>query len=133
MKKQFLSLTLCAFFGLGAALAAQAPQDQPAAQPAPQANGQRPVDPNRQLQVLTKKLNLSADQQSQLLPILTDRKQQMAAIRSDTSLSREDRHAKMTALRQDSKNKVESVLNAGQKQTYEQMQQHPHHKDAPTN
>ena len=72
MKNQFLSLTLCAFFGLGAAIAAQAPQDQPAAQQDPQANGQhnerRPADPNRQLQFLTKKLNLSSDQQSRLLP-----------------------------------------------------------------
>src|ERR1700733_10401161 len=98
MKNQFLSLTLCAFFGLGAAIAAQAPQDQPAAQQDPQANGQhnerRPADPNRQLQFLTKKLNLSSDQQSRLLPILTDRQQQMAAIRSENSLSSEERRTK---------------------------------------
>jgi protein CpxP len=132
MKKQFLSLTLCAFFGLGAAIAAQAPQDQPANS---QQHERRRADPNQRLQFLTKKLNLSADQQSRLLPILTDRQQQMAAIRSDTSLSLEDRHAKVQALREDSQNKIEGVLNADQKQAYEQIRQHQnqHQKNAPQN
>lgn len=136
MKNRVLCLALSSFLGLGAALAAQAPQDQAAAPqaqaPAVPQNGHKAVDPNRQIQMLAKKLNLTADQQNQLLPILTDRQQQMAAIWNDSSLSKKDRHDKTRAIREDSKNKIEAVLSADQKQSYEQMlqRQHQHRKDA---
>jgi periplasmic protein CpxP/Spy len=135
MKNRVLCLALSSFLGLGAALAAQAPQDQSAAPqaqaPTAQQNGHRAVDPNRQIQMLAKKLNLTADQQNQILPILTDRQQQMAAIWNDSSLSKKDRHDKVRAIREDSKNKIDAVLSADQKQTYEQMlqRQHQHRKD----
>jgi hypothetical protein len=137
MKNRVLCLALSSVLGLGAAIAAQTAQDQSSApQPAaPQAqapagheHGRRQADPNRQIQMLTKKLNLTADQQNQLLPILTDRQQQMAAIWNDNSLSKQDRHAKVRAIREESKNKIEAVLNTNQKQTYEQMLQHQHHR-----
>jgi protein CpxP len=137
MKSQFLSFALCSLVGLGAAVAAQVPQDQPTAQSGAQAGGQhdghRSMDPNRRIQFLTKKLNLSADQQNQILPILTDQQQQTAAIRNDSSLSQQDRRDKFRALHQDGQSKIEAVLTADQKQTYEQMQQHrhQHQKDAP--
>src|SRR5581483_4243310 len=106
MKKQFLAVTLSTLFGVGVALAA--PQDQN--QPAPAQNGQteqghRP-DPQRQVQRLTKRLKLTSDQQNQILAILTDRQQQMENIRSDNSLSRQDRFAKMRALREDTDSKI---------------------------
>lgn len=130
MKNQMLSLVLGSFMGLAAVaapVAAQVPQDQPAAPATQQPQHERhQVDPNRQVQMLTKKLNLTADQQNQILPILTDRQQQIANIMSDNSLSRKDRHAKMTSIREDSKNKIEAVLSADQKQTYEQMLQKRH-------
>jgi periplasmic protein CpxP/Spy len=131
MKNRVLCLALSSFLGLGAALAAQAPQDQPAA-PTTQQNGRRAVDPNRQIQMLAKKLNLTADQQNQILPILTGRQQQMAAIWNDSSLSKQDRHDKIRSIREESKTKIEAVLSADQKQTYEQMlqHQHQHRKDA---
>ena len=48
-----------------------------------------------QLKHLTKKLNLSDDQQAKLKPILEDQRKQMDGIRNDSSLSREDRFSKM--------------------------------------
>ena len=51
-------------------------------------------NPDKMAAHLAKKLNLSADQQAQIKPILADRQQQMQALRADTSLSKEDRHAK---------------------------------------
>jgi periplasmic protein CpxP/Spy len=127
MRKQFLTLALASLFGMGAAFAAPLPQDQSAAPQsvAPQ-EGQHAwhhADPNQEVKRLTKRLNLSADQQNQLLPILTDRQQQMEGIHNDSSLSAKDKHAKMRAVREDTDAKIRNVLTDAQKQTYDQMQQ----------
>ena len=122
MKKQFLSIALTTFFGLGTVAIAAPQQDQQA--PAPtQQREHRPVDPNRQVQMLGKRLNLTTDQQNQILPILTDRQQQIAALKADSSLSPKDRHAKMRAIREDSDAKIRGLLNDNQKQAYDQMLQ----------
>ena len=119
MKKQFASLALCAALGAGMALAAPLPQETSATT----ANGHR-FDPSQQLKRLTKRLNLTPDQQNQLLPILTDRQQQMSTLRGDTSLSGQERRAKARTLRQDFDSKIKAVLNDSQKQQYEQLRQH---------
>ncbi len=124
MKKRFLSLALSTAFGMGVAFAAPQTQDQPAEPQSSQApHGHRRMDPNRQVQMLTKRLNLTTDQQNQVLPILTDQQQQMQSILNDSSLSAKDRHAKMRAVREDSQTKIKAVLNDNQKQTWDQMQQ----------
>lgn len=122
MKKQILTIALGSILGVGAAFAVPQQQDQAAP---PQSSHQtwHRADPNQQLQRLTKRLNLTADQQNQLLPILTDRQQQMESVRNDSSLSAKDKHAKMQAIREDSETKIRSVLTDSQKQTYDQMQQ----------
>jgi periplasmic protein CpxP/Spy len=135
MRKQIACFALSTFLGF---TAFAAPQEQtpapatPQAQAAPtQAESARPFDPQHQVQMLTKKLNLTADQQQQLLPILTARNQQIQSIRNDNSLSRKDRHEKMLAVREDSQNKIKALLTQDQQQTYEQMvqQAHGHHRD----
>jgi hypothetical protein len=124
MKKQIVTLALTTFFGLGTIGVVLAQQDQQAVPPAA-AQGQphRQVDPNRQVKMLSKRLNLSADQQNQILPILTDRQQQVASLQADNSLSAKDRRAKMQAIRQDSDAKIRALLNDNQKQAYDQMLQ----------
>jgi hypothetical protein len=72
------------------------------------------MDPAQQLEGMTKRYNLSADQQTQLKPILASQQQQMQALRGDSSLSREDRMAKMQSIRADTKTKIEAVLNDDQ-------------------
>jgi hypothetical protein len=119
MKKQFGWFALCVIFGCGLALAAPLPQEAPASAPAAHR-----FDPDQQVRRLTKRLNLTAEQQNQLLPILTERQRQMAALRNDSSLSAQDRRAKARALREDSDSKIKAVLNDSQKQQYEQMRQH---------
>ena len=135
MRKQIAYFALSTFLGF---TAFAAPQEQtpapatPQAQAAPtQAEGTRQFDPQRQVQMLTKKLNLTADQQQQLLPILTARNQQIQSIRNDSSLSRKDRHEKMLAIREDSQNKIKALLTQDQQQTYDQMLQQArgHHRD----
>ena len=121
MRKQFLTLALASLFGMGAVFAAPLLQDQPAAPQ--QGQHARRADPNQQVKRLAKRLNLTADQQNQLLPILTGRQQQMEGILNDSSLSAKDKHAKMRAVREDTDAKIRSVLTDQQKQTYDQMQQ----------
>jgi hypothetical protein len=130
MRKQIFSLALSTIFGLGVAMAApqntaSAPQsqDQSAAPQNGHWAGRHEADPNKEVQHLTKKLNLTADQQNQILPILTSRQQQMESIRNDSSLSPQDRRAKVKAVREDSDTKIRAVLNDDQKGKYDQMQQ----------
>ena len=122
MRKIF-SLALSTCFGMGIAMAAPQAQDQSAPSQNEQSAGQRRANPERRVQMLAKRLNLTAEQQQQLLPNLTDRQQKMEAIFHDNSLSKEDRTAKMRSVREDSEAKIKGILTDEQKQTYEQMRQ----------
>lgn len=122
MKRQLCVVALAGLIGMGAAMGAV--QDQTA--PPPQQNGQRghrQMDPNRQVKRLTKRLNLTEDQQKQLLPILTDQQQQVEGLRSDASLAPQDKREKMRSIHEDTTNKIKGILTDSQKQTYDQMQQ----------
>jgi protein CpxP len=123
MKKQLLSAALSALFGMGVAIAAPQAQDSPAAGQSTEAPRRHHADPSHQLKMLTKRLNLTSDQQNQILPILTDQQQQIQALRNDSSLARKDRWAKVRSIREDSEAKIKNVLTDGQKQTYDQMLQ----------
>lgn len=79
------------------------------------------MDPDRQLAHLTKTLDLSADQQAQIKPILLDRQQKMQALWQDQSLSRQDKRAKAQAIQQDTQTQLEAALNDQQKQKFEEM------------
>jgi Spy/CpxP family protein refolding chaperone len=121
MKNRLFGLALSTLFGLGVALAAPQAQDQPGSQG--HYAGRQAPDPDRQVRMYAKRLNLTSDQQAQLLPILTARQQQVESIRSDSSLSGQDRRAKMQAVRQDTDAKIRALLNDSQKQAFDQMQQ----------
>jgi periplasmic protein CpxP/Spy len=104
-------------------------QDNSAQPTTPQSGSQQPgqfhrghrMDPDRQLAHLTKTLDLTADQQAQIKPILLDRQQKMQALWQDQSLSRQDRRAKAQAIQQDSQSRLEAALNDQQKQKFEEM------------
>ncbi|MFP5228428.1 MAG: hypothetical protein ACLGXA_12450 [Acidobacteriota bacterium] len=134
MKNKFFAMALGGILALGANAALNA-QDQ-AQSPAPAqdqtqstasqqqgswGHGHR-MDPDRQLAHLTKTLNLSADQQNQIRPILVDRQQKMQALWQDQTLSRQDRRSKAMAIQQDTRTKLEAALNDQQKQQFEAMQ-----------
>ncbi|HTA79952.1 MAG TPA: hypothetical protein VK720_10420 [Terracidiphilus sp.] len=122
MPNKIFTLALAAAMTLGVSSAALA-QDN-AAPPQEQGGGRGHMDPNRQLEHMTKELGLSADQQAQIKPVLVDRQQQMEALFQNQSLSREDRRAKMMAIRQDSNTKIQAALNDQQKQKFAAMQEH---------
>ena len=76
-----------------------------------------------QIKHLTKKLNLSSDQQAKLKPILEDQRKQMEAVHNDSSLSREDRFSKMQTLRQSSDTEIRGVLNEDQQKNFDKMRE----------
>ena len=81
----------------------------------------RGMNADQQLKKMTKKLNLSADQQAQIKPMLESQNQQMEQLRMDKTMSRQDRRQKMMSIRQDTSEKIKGVLNDTQKQKYESM------------
>jgi periplasmic protein CpxP/Spy len=133
MHRKFCTLALTGLFTLGiaaGALAQDQPQPQDQTAPSSGPGGYRhhgPPNSEAQLKHLTRQLDLSADQQTQIKPILDARQQQMQALWQDQSLSRDDRRQKAQAIQSDSNSKIEAVLNDTQKQKYEawqaQMQQ----------
>lgn len=117
-----LGLTLCT----GLALAQAPVQDQtdnpPAGQSTPPPQ-RRPPNPARQARHLGKELGLSADQVNQIEPAIADRQQQLASVRSDTTLTPRQRRMKMRRIMRSSNSKIESVMSDSQKQQYEQTLQ----------
>ncbi|MGD0366639.1 MAG: hypothetical protein ABSA94_04230 [Acidobacteriaceae bacterium] len=126
MKHKLFAIALGGMLALGAQAALYAQEQAPATSGPQQGqwgHGHRHMmDPDRQLAHLTKTLNLSADQQSQIKPLLVDRQEKMKALWQDQSLSREDRRGKAQAIRQDTRTKLEAALNDQQKQQFEALQ-----------
>ncbi len=133
MRNKLCTLALAGLLSVagGAALA----QDN-AAPPAPQQGqgyGHRGMmNPDEQLKHLTRQLDLTADQQAQIKPLLESQQQQAMQLHQDQSLSQQDRHSKMMAIHTDTRSKIEAVLNDTQKQKYEamqaKMQEHMHER-----
>ncbi len=119
-----LSEILVAGLAAGSAYAQDTTQAPPPDQQAATAQGHgrhRAPDPDKQAAHMAKKLNLSADQQNQIKPILADRQQQMQGLWQDQSLTRQDRRDKMKSIHDDTNAKIEAILNDQQKQKYEAM------------
>ena len=123
----FLAMLLSLGFGVVNAYGqdAQDAPPAPAQQPGPgmgRGMGRRPMESvDDQIKHLSKKLNLTDDQQAKLKPILEDQRKQMEQIHGDSSLSREDRFSKMQALRQSSDTQIKSVLTEEQQKSFYKM------------
>lgn len=76
----------------------------------------------RGLQMMTKQLNLTPDQVTKVKAIDADDRQQMMALRNDTSMSQDDRRSKMMAMRKDRESKIKAVLTDDQKVKFDEMQ-----------
>ena len=72
---------------------------------------------DQRLQRMTQALNLSDDQQQKIKPILENESTQMQSLRADTSLSQEDRMAKMKQIRENTSSQINPILNADQQKT----------------
>jgi periplasmic protein CpxP/Spy len=109
------SCTLCA--------APMMAQDQaPASPQGPPREGGGPRGGRSQVEMLTKRLNLTTDQQAQVKAIDEDTGKQMMALRNDTSLSQDERRSKMMEIRKGSQDKIRAILTDEQKTKYDAMQ-----------
>jgi Spy/CpxP family protein refolding chaperone len=75
-----------------------------------------------QLEMLTKRLDLTADQQAKVKTIQEDSGKQMMALRNDTTMSQDDKRAKMMDLRKSSSDKIRAILTDDQKTKYDALQ-----------
>ena len=103
-------------------------QDSSAPPPSPQDGGGRPMGrggprqtQERQLEMMTKQLDLTRDQVAQIKAIHADTDKQMMALRDDTSTPQAERREKMMAIRKDSQTKVRALLTDEQKTKYDAM------------
>jgi periplasmic protein CpxP/Spy len=109
---------------------AQNPQnnDQQAAPAgAPPEHGRRHFDPAKETEMLTKQLNLTSDQQPKVLDILKSQQSQMENLRSDTSLSQQDRRAKMMEIHKTSNEQIRALLDSDQQKKFDAMQSRHEH------
>lgn len=113
------SLLAGLFLFTGASVRASVPQDQPQNK----ANHRRGMQsPDERLQMLTKQLNLTDDEQSKIKPILVDEQKKMEDLRSDSTLSQQDRFQKMRDIHEDSSKQIRSNLDENQQKKFDDMQ-----------
>jgi len=129
MLRRFFAIVSVTVLAFGVALAGAQTSSQSSSSENAQAGPPGPgrmrgprMSVDEQLEHLSKALNLTDDQKSQIKPILEDRHQQMESIHSDSSLSPEDRRSKMRSVMEDSNTKLRAVLNDDQKSKFDEMQ-----------
>ncbi|HZU43125.1 MAG TPA: hypothetical protein VE994_10665 [Terriglobales bacterium] len=101
-----------------------APQDQGAEEGGHQAASmRRHMDPQQQLDHLSKQLNLNDDQKQKVKPLLDQQAEQMQSLRQDTSLSQQDRRAKFQEIHQSTMSQIRSLLDEKQQKKFDKMMQ----------
>ncbi len=118
-----LGLALCTSLSLAQEPGQDQPDSAPAAQSAPPPPQRRPPDPARQARRLGRQLGLSADQVSQIEPVLASRQTRLENVRTDPTLTPQQRRASVRRIMRSSNRKIEAVMTDSQKQQYQQMLQ----------
>jgi protein CpxP len=75
-----------------------------------------------QVDFLTKKLNLTPDQVTQVKAIDEDTGKQMKALREDTSVAQQDKRAKMMDIHKTSQGKIRALLTPDQQTKFDALQ-----------
>jgi len=136
VKKQFLILAAAGLISMATLATAQDSQSNEQAPPPSTQNGERHhpgFDPAQRAAELGKHLNLTSDQQAKVLEALQSERSQMESLHQDSSLSQQDRRAKMMNIRQTTDSQIRSVLDANQQKKWDQMMarraEHMHNHD----
>jgi periplasmic protein CpxP/Spy len=98
-----------------------APPPPPQDQAGPRQGGPGGMRGN-QVEFLTKKLNLTPDQVTQVKAIDADAMNQMNALREDTSVAGPDKRAKMMDIHKSSQDKIRALLTDDQKTKFDALQ-----------
>jgi|ERR1700733_6818833 protein CpxP len=80
------------------------------------------MDPAKRTQELTKKLNLTSDQQGKVQSILQSEKSQMESLHQDNSMSQQDRRSKMMDIHKTSSDQIRALLDSTQQKKWDEMQ-----------
>ena len=104
--------------GILPALAQDAPPPPPGQGGPPHGGGMR----GNQVEFLTKKLNLTPDQATQVKAIDADTMKQAEAVHEDTSLAGPDKRAKMMDIHKAAEGKIRALLTDDQKTKYDALQ-----------
>jgi protein CpxP len=127
-KKHFLVLLAAALIAITASFAAaQSSNDSQSNNQPPQQEkgGWRhgpPPDPAQRTQELTKKLNLTSDQQTKVQDVFQSEHTQMESVRQDTSVSQPDRRTKMMDIHKGTDTQVRALLDSTQQKKWDEMQ-----------
>ena len=134
-KHSLLTLALAGLICAAPVVAQNAPDQAPATGESMH-HGRGPMmDPAQRTAHLTKKLNLTADQQAKVQDIFKSEQSQMQSLHNDSSMSRQDRRAKMMDIHKTSSDQVRALLDATQQKKWDEMQANReqrwqgHHKD----
>jgi len=113
----FIAILFSLFvLGLPATVAAQDSGDAPA-------QARKPPTPEEVVAKLDSKLSLTDDQKAKIIPIISDRQQQMRAVATDSSMRRFQKARQMKSIYKDSDKKIKAVLTDDQKKKYEAIEQ----------
>jgi len=97
-------------------------QAAPSGAPPEHGPGRGHMDPAKHAAMLAKRLNLSSDQQSKVEEILKSEQSQMESLRSDSSVSQQDRRSKMMDIHKSSNDQIRALLNPDQQKKWDEMQ-----------
>jgi periplasmic protein CpxP/Spy len=112
-----------ALAGLLHTLPAASAAEQTASDPKPTttAPNERGARARDQMQQIAKELNLTEEQKTQLKPVIQKQAEKARALRADTSLSREERQAKLKTLRAELAPEFKKVLTPEQYEKWQKL------------
>ena len=117
--KKTIAILAALTFGCAVAFAASAPDPN---SPAHKNKGQAAQRPARDfLQQLSEKLNLTDAQKTAIKPILAAEANEIKAVHQDSSLSNEQKQAKIKEIRDNSREKIKALLTPEQQKTFAEM------------
>jgi Spy/CpxP family protein refolding chaperone len=76
---------------------------------------------DKKLDKMTKKLELTTDQQNKIRPILQDEENQIQAVMKNNILSREQKKEQIKAVSQSTKEKIDPLLTPDQREDFDKM------------
>ena len=140
LKFSVVILTIALALAMSLPVAAQSPATNPSSQAAPAQTAPAPPSGQQSAPAGTNQnsaqsqanddnpLNLSDDQKAKLRPIIQDENQQMEALRSDNSLTQEQKIDKANQIRAAASPKIKAILTPEQLQKLAQLQQERVHE-----
>ena len=123
-REMLVVLTLSSLLALASVASAQTVSRLPAL-PASKFGGPHAVGGS--LQMIKRKLDLTAEQLKRLEPVMKDQQAKVAAVRSNTTLSHQDKMARLDEIRAATDSQIKSVLTPEQARKWDKIMpaQHP--------